>query len=288
MLLDSGTDLCSTIFGGAFIVNNSLSSTSQYTMGWVDGFDNPNDDASASNGLTITTNSAGQEKCGLHYYHRDYTIEQQPGEYNLCHNYREKSCCNSSTVASFDAINEIYGAKFHIDRCGPISNACQQFFIMESCLYECDPNAGLFRKYNDSQVAADVAKYGQENLTNTWQMYGMPIKQSFCDQWYEACYNDLFCGADDGNFFSCAKIYEAALTPEQQQLANEQAMNDGLIALTVILTIFGFCLICTLIYLVYRERTGKAVFMPLMEGETPDGKPMQNMSIHKNPSSTDV
>ena len=37
-------------------------------------------------------------------------------------------------------------------------------------------------------------------------MYKMPIRKSFCDSWYQACYNDLFCGAGGGDFFSCAKV----------------------------------------------------------------------------------
>ena len=49
-------------------------------------------------------------------------------------------------------------------------------------------------------------------------------------------------------------------------------MNNGLIALTVILSLFGCCLIMGIIYLIYHERAGKAVFhVPLMTNETPDG-----------------
>jgi hypothetical protein len=29
----------------------------------------------------------------------------------------------------------------------------------------------------------------------------MPIRRSFCDAWYAACYDDLFCSLDDGDFF---------------------------------------------------------------------------------------
>ena len=39
-------------------------------------------------------------------------------------------------------------------------------------------------------------------------MSKMPIKQSFCNSWYEACYNDLFCGSGGGDFYSCAKVSE--------------------------------------------------------------------------------
>ena len=31
---------------------------------------------------------------------------------------------------------------------------------------------------------------------NTWEMYQMPIKASYCDAWYDACYEDSFCGGE--------------------------------------------------------------------------------------------
>ena len=43
-------------------------------------------------------------------------------------------------------MNDNYGAAHHVDRCGPISEPCKQYFIMEACLYECDVNTGPYRK----------------------------------------------------------------------------------------------------------------------------------------------
>jgi folate receptor len=86
---------------------------------------------------------------------------------------------------------------------------CEAYFRYEACFYECEPAAGLFRKWTDAQVA------DKENNpdANTWQMEGMPIKASFCDGWLDACRDDMFCSADDGDFFSCAAIYEVATGP---------------------------------------------------------------------------
>ena len=43
-------------------------------------------------------------------------------------------------------MNNNYGDAYHADRCGPLSDACKAYFIHETCLYECDANAGLYRK----------------------------------------------------------------------------------------------------------------------------------------------
>ena len=108
----------------------------------------------------------------------------------------------------------------------------------------------------------------------------MPIKKSFCDNWYLACYNDKFCGAASGDFFECARVYEANLTPDQVALQQEQAFNSDLIAITVCLSFFGCCLFAFLAYLIYRERHGKAVFAPLLE-EDPDSAYRNNASFDR-------
>ena len=133
------------------------------------------------------------------------------------------------------AINEAYGPGYHWDRCGPLSNACEQFFIQEACFYECSPHAGSYRRYDDKTVAAfaafmaetgtgegpcytgvydkddamyqgtfehDGATYQKSVFygdgcygPNRWQMYKMPIKASYCDAFYTACMDDHFCAA---------------------------------------------------------------------------------------------
>ena len=42
--------------------------------------------------------------------------------------------------------------------------------------------------------------------TSYREMYKMPMKASFCNDWYAACYDDYFCSVDNGNFFSCAEV----------------------------------------------------------------------------------
>ena len=33
---------------------------------------------------------------------------------------------------------------------------------------------------------------------NNWELYRMPIKASYCDDWWTACKDDKFCAADGG------------------------------------------------------------------------------------------
>mmetsp|Transcript_5839 Transcript_5839/g.20356 ORF Transcript_5839/g.20356 Transcript_5839/m.20356 type:complete len:184 (-) Transcript_5839:778-1329(-) len=85
-----------------------------------------------------------------------------------------------------------------------MSEACQEFFIAEQCLYECDVNAGKYRFH------------GRENGTecteeNAWTMSGMPIKASFADAWYEACKDDLFHNEPSGSYFAVATVADPAL-----------------------------------------------------------------------------
>ena len=134
-------------------------------------------------------------------------------------------------------------------------------------MYECDVNAGLFRKFNSTI-------YNQSNPAhNTWQIEGMPIKASYCDAWFQACKNDMFCG--NGDFFSCAATYEMedaaakaaqALAAEAQAEARNAKGNAqlwtgvGIIGIALLGAIFLF-----LFYVIKREREKKPLFMPFME-----------------------
>jgi hypothetical protein len=46
----------------------------------------------------------------------------------------------------------------------------------------------------------------------------MPIKASYCDAFFDACKNDLFCG--HGDFFACARV-----NPDADDAAKTTAEN---------------------------------------------------------------
>ena len=67
----------------------------------------------------------------------------------------------------------------------------------------------------------------------------MPIKASFADAWHRACANDLFCGGNDGNYFSCAEDYHAQIAAEADAEAARLAAAEktlpgwGIVLITV-------------------------------------------------------
>ena len=52
-----------------------------------------------------------------------------------CHPWRKNACCDRS-VTSLGVLKNSFGASFHWDRCGPLSQACERFFVQEACFYE--------------------------------------------------------------------------------------------------------------------------------------------------------
>jgi folate receptor len=127
-----------------------------------------------------------------------------------------------------------------------MSDACQRFFVQESCLYECEPSAGLFRKYPNN---SDPEKL--------WQMFQMPIKKSYCDAWYDACLNDYFCG--QGSFFECEAFYWETIKMEETKASNEnQALIVGF-SIAAVMAIIGIVFTAVLIG---SERKGAPLFAP--------------------------
>jgi len=227
-----GEDLLHKMWNDAF--EYTLDEANAYTMWWFEGgqagmadaHDNPNDLITQGLGQTVP------DQCHLDYWHKDVPTPEDE-TFTECHPWHASSCCHNSTVVVPDNLKKGYGAGYEWDRCGPLSQACERFFIQEGCFYECEVNAGLYRKFTDAQhdacsaegvaegatvTLADGSNYTCNvdpwggNAENKWQMYKMPIKASFADAWYRACANDLFCGT--GDFFSCAGDYHAQIEQE--------------------------------------------------------------------------
>jgi len=66
--------------------------------------ENPNDQISLLLNKPIEVNSEGEQKCGLHYYHLNYTVQQKLGEYSQCQYYHSNSCCKNTTITSFEQV----------------------------------------------------------------------------------------------------------------------------------------------------------------------------------------
>jgi len=91
------------------------------------------------------------DQCHLDYYHKD-APSPEGANFTECHPWHANACCHEATVVTPKAMNEGYGAGYEWDRCGPMSQACERFFVEEACMYECEVSMGLYRRFTDEQV----------------------------------------------------------------------------------------------------------------------------------------
>lgn len=157
--------------------------------------------------------------------------------------------------------------------------------MQEACFYECDPNAGLYRKYNesaydprcDAENKAYQPIYAASLLCshNQWELHQLPVRASYCDAWFAACHKEHFCADASGDFFSCEGVFKAVDMEAQivnntwgalsrgighaKEVAAETLLGMMRIALAAVSAVavstcaFG----C---FLIHRERQGKPVF----------------------------
>lgn len=223
----SGREICEKMWSGSF--KYETDEAKAYTMWFFDHDNNPNDAVTQrlnQSGALANFNSSPIDTCQLQYFHKE-AVSSEPDDFMECHPWEKRACCKNDTVRSVKALKASYGPEYAWDRCGKLSSACERYFVQEACLYECEPNAGLFRKFpnsaNSPQYKVDSPVYFDEanKDTNTWQMSGMPIRASYCNAWWFACKDDHFCAQDDGDYFSCAKAY----VPFIQNAVNGTCMN---------------------------------------------------------------
>jgi len=243
-----GEDICNNLFGNAFVYTED--DNDAFTM-WFFG-ENPNDDVAERLFPNVTSSF-----CHLEYLHKDGPPSPEPDDMTECLPWKESACCDHTTVPSAQALNNLYGEGYAWDRCGPMSQACERFFVQEACMYECSPHIGLYRRYPviDPTTGEEVFDPNNEDHNN-WEVSQMPIKASYCNSWFDACRADRFCG--EGDYFECANIYEESLP-----VVEEKVLSDGAkagISVAVIVAV-GLAVALCLVY--RRERQGKPVFAPL-------------------------
>mmetsp|Transcript_4394 Transcript_4394/g.7567 ORF Transcript_4394/g.7567 Transcript_4394/m.7567 type:complete len:295 (+) Transcript_4394:152-1036(+) len=250
----NGKELCEIMWNHAFAYEENEASA--YTMWFFDMQNNPNNDISAQ--LGHHTSGAEPNQCALQYFHKAAPGPEGAG-FTECHPWKEHACCNGDVVESYIHLKEAYGTGYHWDRCGPLSQECERFFVQEACFYECEPNAGYYKKY-----PTGIDESGEENH---WQMDRMPIKASYCDAWYTACADDYFCG--DGDYFACANQYEASDSAAAS--SSDDGMDGGVIAVIIVGAVLLLLSCIVLAFFVVRERAGRPVFAPLMEKQASPG-----------------
>lgn len=119
------------------------------------------------------------ERCPRGKYHK---VDPSPQpDLVQCAHFRTKACCTNDSVASIE--NDIQPSyNFNFSHCGkPLSAECKNYFTQNNCFYECSPNAWPW-------ITPVPGK--------TWRkerFYEVPLCQSNCDDWFNACKDDLTC-----------------------------------------------------------------------------------------------
>ncbi|KAJ9446290.1 Riboflavin-binding protein [Diplonema papillatum] len=273
-----GKALCENMWDEAFVYTEEGPA---YTM-WFYG-ENPNVNVTKAIHASGTKQLYGYDEHNGHEYCLNYSHKSAPSEepdMTECNAWQHDSCCYASVAKSAKALNEAYGKAYHWDRCGKLSSGCERFFVAEACMYECEPAAALFAKFPSHPDAENDPNYfhGTDGA-NAWQIHGMPIEASFCDAWYQACKNDLFCSSDEGSYFTCAKEYETSIDASSSD-------DDGLPAVWLIVviavTVVAVGGITFLVYLIIMEKKGKPVYYAVPR--IPPAEPTSEMA--SSPSET--
>jgi folate receptor len=281
-LYKDGKDLCENYIGfaGAFtyVPTTSPDYVNAYTMWWFTN-GNPND------AVTQKRQKAGlfqpfyntTDKCWLKSpgvtFHKEYPSSNGITQ-NECEPWRENACCEPKVVANQTALDREYGEEFKWDLCGPLSQACERFMVQEACFYECDPNVGLFRQFppflSNGQVNPDAI--GME-----WAIRSMPIQGDYCDSWFQACRNDMFCTVTTEDKLdlqlcptSSGPLRSAPLTQtptlnvtnltNAPTYGSEVILTSGTVALITIGSILIAFLCGMVLVMIRRERIGTPMF----------------------------
>ena len=184
-----------------------------YTM-WFFSNENPNDDITQARNnndsypMEIATQHPGE--CTLGDYNGNYHFEKprkQDSSYTECTPWAQESCCPQSAVENPETLKNKYGEKWAWDVCGPLTPACERFFVQEGCFYECDINVGYFRHYHPSKGNCELGPDGKchDDINNDlWKLEEMPIKADYFDAMWLACRGNMFCKSD---FETCYAEY---------------------------------------------------------------------------------
>ncbi|KGL72318.1 Riboflavin-binding protein [Tinamus guttatus] len=86
------------------------------------------------------------------------------------------SCCYANFTEQLAHSPVIKINNSYWNRCGQLSKSCEDFTKKIECFYRCSPHAARWIHPNYSAAIRSV-----------------PLCQSFCDDWYEACKDDSIC-----------------------------------------------------------------------------------------------
>uniref|UniRef100_A0A8C5Q4C5 Folate receptor-like domain-containing protein n=1 Tax=Leptobrachium leishanense TaxID=445787 RepID=A0A8C5Q4C5_9ANUR len=99
-----------------------------------------------------------------------------------CQQYSSNACCSS------DHFHAEPVSPFPWDQCGPLSSRCEAQISKVECMYLCSP---------------DIAAW--HNPESNSGIKELPLCSEFCDQWFEACKDDLICSGNHAANANCSQ-----------------------------------------------------------------------------------
>ncbi|XP_040263296.1 riboflavin-binding protein-like isoform X1 [Bufo bufo] len=93
-----------------------------------------------------------------------------------CQLYSKSACCPANFTEKLSASPLIQVDNHYWNRCGNLSKMCEAYMKKVECFYQCSP---------------DTHHWMNPNISSAMQ--GVPLCQSFCDGWFEACRSDRVC-----------------------------------------------------------------------------------------------
>ncbi|XP_035666747.1 uncharacterized protein LOC118409671 isoform X1 [Branchiostoma floridae] len=109
----------------------------------------------------------------------DRKHKRTPGpepDLQVCSEYSMNSCCSAEFDQQLRMSPVVKIDQFYMNRCGTMSPRCEQFRLAMNCHYHCDPM---------------IYRYGKRG--HPWAVQNIPICSSFCDDFFDACRDDLTC-----------------------------------------------------------------------------------------------
>ena len=128
------------------------------------------------------------DRCLRSKYHKEKPGKE--GSYFHCSPWENHACCTANTTRNIqvDGTVSMYNMKW--DQCNQtMSPKCRRFFEMDTCFYECSPNLAPW-------IVVD--KYSKK--TRRERVVQIPLCASACDEWFDACKDDLTCSNNWGNY----------------------------------------------------------------------------------------
>lgn len=99
-----------------------------------------------------------------------------------CQQYSSHSCCSQ------EHIDAPPFAPYPWEGCGTLSPRCEEYVSRVQCMYLCSPH---------------IAKWGLPG--SLAGIHELPLCDRFCDQWFDACKEDLLCSGYTSTENNCSK-----------------------------------------------------------------------------------